>query len=136
MFFSSGELEQKLREAKYVTDRLTLEILYLAWRMQKPLLIEGPSGSGKTELAYAVAAGAETVVERVQCYTGIDEEKIIGRFDEGLQHLFLSTQRERFGQSWTEIRDRLHSLVEGAGSDDLYLDRTGLPDNTSHGARH
>jgi len=37
-------------------------VVYLAARMRKPLLVEGPPGCGKTELAYAVAAAANTVV--------------------------------------------------------------------------
>jgi hypothetical protein len=92
VFSSSEELAQKMRAEKYVVDPVTLEVVFLASRMHKPLLVEGPPGCGKTELAYAIAAAAETVVERVQCYQGITEEKIIGKFDEGLQRLFLKTQ--------------------------------------------
>ena len=110
MFSSSQELAQKLRAAKYVVDPVTLEVVFLASRMHKPLLVEGPPGCGKTELAYAVAAAADTVVERVQCYQGITEEKIIGKFDEALQRLFLKTQGKLLGDRWIEIRDRLHTL--------------------------
>ena len=110
MFSSSEELAQKLRAAKYVVDPVTLEVVFLASRMHKPLLVEGPPGCGKTELAYAIAAAAETVVERVQCYQGITEEKIIGKFDEALQRLSLETQGKQLGDGWSEIRDRLHTL--------------------------
>lgn len=110
MFSSSEELAQKLRAAKYVVDPVTLEVVFLASRMHKPLLVEGPPGCGKTELAYAIAAAAETVVERVQCYQGITEEKIIGKFDEALQRLSLETQGKQPGDRWSEIRTRLHSL--------------------------
>ena len=116
MFESITELAEGLRGARYVTDPITLQVVYLAARMRKPVLVEGPPGCGKTELAYAVAAAAGTVVERLQCYEGITEEKAIGKFDEGLQRLFLETQKERLGEAWTEIRKRLHSLdffVEG-----------------------
>jgi DNA polymerase III delta prime subunit len=92
VFSSSEEQAQKLRAAKYVVDPVTLEVVFLASRMHKPLLVEGPPGCGKTELAYAIADAAQTVVERVQCYQGITEEKIIGKFDEALQRLFLETQ--------------------------------------------
>ncbi len=116
MFESVCELAQGLRDARYVVDPVTLQVVYLAARMRKPLLVEGPPGCGKTELAYAVAAAAGTVVERLQCYEGITEEKAIGKFDEGLQRLFLETQKERLGEAWDAIRERLHSLdffVEG-----------------------
>jgi len=89
LFASTDQLSRGLREAQYVVDPVTLEIVFLAAKLQKPLLIEGPPGCGKTELAYAVAAAAGTPVERLQCYEGITEEKAIGRFDESLQRLYL-----------------------------------------------
>jgi MoxR-like ATPase len=110
VFRSAGELAEGLRDARYVIDPVTLQVVYLAAKMQKPLLVEGPPGCGKTELAYAVAAAANTTVERLQCYEGITEEKAIGRFDESLQALFLQTQKDSLGQDWDGIRSRLHSL--------------------------
>jgi MoxR-like ATPase len=110
VFGSVKELAEGLRDAQYVVDPITLQVVYLAARMRKPLLVEGPPGCGKTELAYAVAAAAGTVVERLQCYEGITEEKAIGKFDEPLQKLFLETQKERLGEAWDAIRKRLHSL--------------------------
>lgn len=110
VFNSVQELAQKLCEAKYVIDPITLQVVYLAARMQKPLLVEGPPGCGKTELAYAVAAAGGTNVERLQCYEGITEEKAIGKFDESLQRIFLETEKDNLGQNWCVIRERLHSL--------------------------
>src|SRR5215467_6167837 len=110
VFSSASELAAKLRAARYVIDPVTLEVVYLAARMHKPLLVEGPPGCGKTELAYAVAKAATTVVERLQCYVGITEEKVIGQFDEALQKLFLETQADPLHQEWSEIRNRLYTL--------------------------
>lgn len=110
MFDSVQELAEKLWAAHYVIDPVTLQDVYLAVRLQKPLLVEGPPGCGKTELAYAIAEAAGTGVERLQCYEGITEEKAIGRFDEGLQKLFLGTQTEHLDRDWEAIRKRLHSL--------------------------
>jgi ATPase family associated with various cellular activities (AAA) len=110
VFTSANEVAEKLRAQRYIIDPVTLEVVYLAARMQKPLLVEGPPGCGKTELAYAVAAAAGTVVERLQCYVGITEEKVIGRFDDSLQRLFLDTQAANLDQDWMQIRQRLHSL--------------------------
>jgi hypothetical protein len=72
VFSSIQELSEKLETAKYVTDSVTLKVIYLAAQMQKPVLAEGPPGSGKTELANVVAFAANTRVERLQCYEGID----------------------------------------------------------------
>jgi MoxR-like ATPase len=110
VFASVGELAEGLRSAQYVTDPVTLQVVYLAAKLQKPLLVEGPPGCGKTELAYAVAAAGHTTVERLQCYDGITEEKAIGKFDEALQKLFLETQGELLGRDWNAIQSRLHSL--------------------------
>jgi MoxR-like ATPase len=110
VFSSANELAAKLRAARYIIDAVTLEVVYLAARMRKPLLVEGPPGCGKTELAYAVAAAANAVVERLQCYVGITEEKVIGKFDEALQKLYLETQAADLGRDWGHIRNCLHSL--------------------------
>jgi len=110
VFASAENLGDGLRDAQYVVDRVTLQVVYLAARMQKPLLVEGPPGCGKTELAYAVAAAAGATVERLQCYQGITEEKAIGKFDESLQSLYLESQKEFLREDWDGIRNRLHSL--------------------------
>jgi len=110
VFSSAREFSEKLRTARYIIDPVTLSVVYLAARMKKPLLIEGPPGCGKTELAYAIAEAAGTVVERLQCYVGISEEKAIGKFDEALQKLFLKTQSECLKKDWNEVRQRLHTL--------------------------
>jgi len=110
VFSSAKELSERLRTARYIIDPVTLSVVYLAARMKKPLLIEGPPGCGKTELAYAIAEAAGTVVERLQCYVGISEEKAIGKFDEALQKLFLETQSESLKKDWNEVRQRLHTL--------------------------
>lgn len=110
MFASTQELAERLWAAHYVVDPITLQDVYLAVRLEKPLLAEGPPGCGKTELAYAIAEAAGTIVERLQCYEGITEEKAIGRFDEGLQRLFLETQTNHLDRDWEAIRKRLYSL--------------------------
>jgi len=110
VFTAIENLERGLRDAQYVVDSVTLQVVYLAIKLQKPLLIEGPPGCGKTELAYAVASAARAPVERLQCYEGITEEKAIGKFDESLQRLYLDTQGVALGQDWNQIGRRLHSI--------------------------
>ena len=110
MFSSQADVASRLKEAKYVTDGTTLQVIYLAAKMYRPLLVEGPPGSGKTELACAIAKAADTTVERLQCYVGINEEKAIGRFDEALQKLFLETEARRADRDWEVVRRELHTL--------------------------
>ncbi|HXW90748.1 MAG TPA: MoxR family ATPase [Terriglobales bacterium] len=116
MFLSLAEFAEKLYAARYIIDEVTLNVVFLATQMQKPLLIEGPPGCGKTELAYAVAEAAGTALERLQCFPGITEEKAIGQFDEPLQKLFLQTYNDDLKREWNSIRKQLHTLdffVEG-----------------------
>ena len=109
MFPSLEDLEQGLRESGYIADSVATTTVYLAARLQKPLLLEGPAGSGKTQLAYAVADAADTNVERLQCYEGINEEKAIGKFDEPLQRLCVELKSKSAIVDWESLRAELHS---------------------------
>src|SRR6266704_2726253 len=109
MFSSPKDLADKLLATRYVIDPEVLPVIYLATEMRRPLLIEGSPGSGKTELAYSVARAAETIVERLQCYVGINEEKAIRKFDEALQELFLEAGTDG-KQDWEALRQQLHGL--------------------------
>jgi MoxR-like ATPase len=109
VFASTEEIEGALRRTGYIADPITITTVYLAAKLHKPLLLEGPAGSGKTQLAYAVADAANTSVQRLQCYEGINEEKAIGKFDESLQRLFVEL-RANFGNvDWASLQTELHS---------------------------
>ncbi len=56
MFGSTEELSRKLALTGYFIDPVMTQVVFLAAKLQKPLLLEGPAGSGKTQLAIAVAA--------------------------------------------------------------------------------
>ncbi len=108
MFSSLEEVSQRLRSTGYIADSIATTTVYLAEKLQKPLLLEGPAGSGKTQLAYAVAEAANTSVERLQCYEGINEEKAIGKFDEPLQRLCVELKSKSNSVDWESLQAELH----------------------------
>ena len=108
MFSSLHQLGERLRATGYIADSIATTTVYLAAKLHKPLLLEGPAGSGKTQLAYAVAEAADTTVERLQCYDGINEEKAIGKFDEPLQRLCVELKAKSNSVDWESLQTALH----------------------------
>jgi len=108
MFESFDELMERLKATGYFIDPVMTRIVFLAAKLQKPLLLEGPAGSGKTQLAVSVAQAAGTHIERLQCYRGVTEDKAIGRFDESLQLLYMEFSKGN-GESgsWRELQANL-----------------------------
>jgi MoxR-like ATPase len=108
VFSSLEQVSERLRSTGYIADLVARTTVYLAARLQKPLLLEGPAGSGKTQLAYAVAQAADTRVERLQCYEGINEEKAIGKFDEPMQRLYVELKAKSESVDWQSLQTELH----------------------------
>jgi MoxR-like ATPase len=108
MFQSPEDASKRLRSTGYLADPVATITVYLAAQLHKPLLLEGPAGSGKTQLAYAVAEAANTSVERLQCYEGVNEEKAIGKFDEALQRLCVELRAKSSSVDWECLQTELH----------------------------
>ena len=106
MFDSLTDLSGKLSATGYFIDPVMVQVVFLAAKLKKPLLLEGPAGSGKTQLALSVAAAADTHVERLQCYRGVSEDKAIGRFDEGLQRLYMEFSKSQH-ENWQIVQASL-----------------------------
>jgi MoxR-like ATPase len=69
---SIDELQALLARHLYVADRGLATSIFLALKLQRPLLLEGEAGVGKTEVAKVMASAFDTDLIRLQCYEGLD----------------------------------------------------------------
>src|SRR2546426_1405162 len=69
---SIDNLQVLLEQEAYIADRGLATSVYLALKLQRPLLLEGEAGVGKTEVAKVLASGLGTELIRLQCYEGLD----------------------------------------------------------------
>ncbi len=72
MFPSIESVQRSLLRERYIADRSLATVLYLAWKLKKPLFLEGEPGVGKTEIASVMARVLDTELIRLQCYEGLD----------------------------------------------------------------
>lgn len=71
------QLQQGFKQNGYVCGEEVMLTVFLALKLEKPLLVEGPPGVGKTELGRVLASVFKTELIRLQCYEGLDENKAL-----------------------------------------------------------
>jgi MoxR-like ATPase len=69
---SIDELQSLLARERYIADRSLATSLFIALKLQRPLLLEGEAGVGKTDVARALSFALSTDLIRLQCYEGLD----------------------------------------------------------------
>lgn len=84
-----GEVTARLSGSGYLCDPDLATVVFLALRMQRPLLLEGEPGTGKTALAEALAGTLDLPLVRLQCYEGIDATQALYDWDFPRQVLHL-----------------------------------------------
>ena len=108
MFNSIDEVEKQLADHDYISDRMLATSIYLAVKMQKPLLLEGEPGVGKTEVAKVIARLLDTELIRLQCYEGLDTQTALYEWNYPRQMLELRLQEAR-GAEKNEIGKNIFS---------------------------
>ncbi|SHK37444.1 AAA domain (dynein-related subfamily) [Pseudonocardia thermophila] len=76
-FGSPRELADGLATVGYLADEALSMAVFLALRLNRPLLLEGANGVGKTEIAKALADLLGRDLVRLQCYEGIDASQAL-----------------------------------------------------------
>jgi MoxR-like ATPase len=89
----SLETPEAVREAlareRYLADRGLSTAVYLAAKLEQPLLLEGEAGVGKTEVGKALAGATGARLIRLQCHEGIDLHHALYDWDYPRQLLHL-----------------------------------------------
>ena len=101
-------IQEGLEQLNYIGNQQIATAVFLAYHLEKPILIEGPPGVGKTELAKTVAEMLNLECIRLQCYEGLDESKAIYEWKYGKQLLYTQVLKETLG----EILDGAKGLTE------------------------
>jgi MoxR-like ATPase len=107
-FESVADVNDRLRKVDYLADSSISGVVYLADRLEKPVLIEGPAGVGKTELAKAVAQSSGARLIRLQCYEGLDESKALYEWNYKKQLLRIQADREH-ERDWETVESDIFS---------------------------
>jgi MoxR-like ATPase len=90
-----------LAAERYLADDDLASALFLALRLERPLLLEGDAGVGKTELAKVVARALGRRLIRLQCYEGLDLASAVYEWDYARQMIAI-----RIAESGTDLHEQ------------------------------
>jgi MoxR-like ATPase len=104
-FASIDDLQAALAAHNYIADRSLTTAIYLALKLNKPLLLEGEAGVGKTEIAKTLARMQDRHLIRLQCYEGLDVNTTIYEWNYARQMLAIRLLEAQGGESDTAIKN-------------------------------
>lgn len=121
MFDSIEDVIGRLAKQRYIANRTIGTVVYLASRLEKPILVEGPAGVGKTELAKVIASALGRELIRLQCYEGLDEAKALYEWEYAKQLLYTQILREKIGEVVGNAPSLREAVARIANEDDVFF---------------
>jgi MoxR-like ATPase len=121
MFKDKREVQNCLGEQQYIATDEIATVLFLAERLDKPILAEGPAGVGKTELAKAWAGATGRELIRLQCYEGLDETKALYEWEYAKQMLYTQLLRDKLSQLLSEAETLSAAADRLANEEDVFF---------------
>lgn len=103
-----SQIKKMLQEQGYIDDGSIAMSVFLAMKLEKPLLVEGPAGVGKTEIAKVMAKAVKSELIRLQCYEGLDSTHALYEWNYQHQLLHLKIQEGR-GQDLKKLEESIFS---------------------------
>ena len=103
-----SQIKKMLQGQGYIDDGAIAMSLFLAMKLEKPLLVEGPAGVGKTEIAKVMAKSMNTELIRLQCYEGLDSTHALYEWNYQHQLLYLKMQEHK-GQDIKALEETIFS---------------------------
>src|SRR6188472_2417102 len=105
---SADDVAALLGDTGYLCDEALATVVFLAQRMERPLLLEGEPGTGKTALAEGLAEALDLPLVRLQCYEGIDASQALYDWDFPRQILHLRALEASGGAGAEEAEKSLY----------------------------